>query len=1165
MAEESRLIISIDARNAERNARELSRELQNITNSGNSADRQVNALGSSLRSLAGYMAGIVTVGAAINKVDVYIGLQNRLKLVTNSQVELNTATTDTFNIAQKTASAWESVATVYQRFADNAERLNITMAQTAALTETVSKAISISGGSAASAEAALVQFGQALASGVLRGEEFNSIAEQAPGLLKAIAFGLDTNVGSLRAMAAEGQITGDVLVKSLSKAQPYIDDLFNKTDFTISQSFTKLTNEITKFVGEAGTGSGAAKALSGAIDSLASNLSTIADIAVVGGVTLLTKAILSQAVAIQGSVAASIQRRAADLALLQSQVQLAAIEVQRTRQIAAQAISEIGLARQELNSATTRQARAAATLRLTQAEIAHRIALNQTTAAIAANTAAQNTLNASQAIGSRLLGLVGGPIGAITIGVAALAAGYMYLKSRTAEATEKLAEQAKVAEKTNEELTKLSGNDKKNAVADLTAAFYAQNNELQRSKESVDAVLFAIRASSVENEKARKVTEDARNGVISYNKAIELLNKMDIPTDLYDMLKKQALQYDENSAKAINSQRALGILGSEFKLSGSAAQNQAVQIGLSTDALNENAGAAAAASKALQEYRNKAQSQAANDIYTTGLINQGRSPAQAKAILDLQNAKGMSAILTKEEIDQALINLELTEKNAAAEKRYSDAISNRAKAQADAARKAKQAAEEARRKAEQLAKEQYDLRESISYGFANRTIQIEKDLQNKIADIQKANFNPKDTAGFIANAKARADSEKEIFVAQLEYELNEFQLTEEAKLKKRYEINKLLIESNLSLSNENRDIALQLAEKQYKQEAAYLELSKRQREFQAREQFIDETTRINERYILEQAEIFKINDVKERAFMLEMSRLRKQEEQTKRLQDAQNNWARTQAQMNGTSGYLAISDTQNEQTTQSQSLFDAQMVGIDPNAGIQEIAAQREAIWQASQDRITAIEEAANKARLDLNLSNGEQIAGSMASMFKTMLGEQSGAYKAMFAIEKGMAIARSVMAIQTGIAQASSLPFPANLGAMATVAAQTASIIANIKAVSDVGFQSGGYTGSGGVSDVAGVVHGQEYVLNAAATKRVGVGTLDAINSGASMGGEISVNIQNYGTSKQFDVQQIDANTVRIIARDEAEKVVTGQLSSPNSPISKGIKNNFNTSNRRG
>ena len=1165
MAEESRLIISIDARNAERNARELSRELQNITNSGNSADRQVNALGSSLRSLAGYMAGIVTVGAAINKVDLYIGLQNRLKLVTDSQAELNTAMSDTFGIAQKTASSWDSVAMVYQRFADNADRLNITMAQTAALTETVSKAISVSGGSAASAEAALMQFGQALASGVLRGEEFNSIAEQAPGLLKAIAFGLDTNVGSLRAMAAEGQITGDVLVKSLSKAQPYIDDLFNKTDFTIAQSFTKLSNEITKFVGEAGTGSGAAKALGDSIGFLANNLSTIADIAVVGGVALLTKAILTQTVAIYGSITAASARRAADLASLESQARLAGLEVSRTRQVMALALTEVNLARLERNSAVTRAERSAATMRLTQAEIALALAEKQKTAATIADTAAQNANNAARSRGAMLLGLVGGPIGAITIGVAALAAGYMYLKSRTAEATEKLAEQAKVAEKTNEELTKLSGNDKKNAVADLTAAFYAQNNELQRSKESVDAVLFAIRASSVENEKARKVTEDARNGVISYNKAIELLNKMDIPTDLYDMLKKQALQYDENSAKAINSQRALGILGSEFKLSGSAAQNQAVQIGLSTDALNENAGAAAAASKALQEYRNKAQSQAANDIYTAGLINQGRSPAQAKAILDLQNAKGMSAILTKEEIDQALRNLELTEQNAAAEKRYSDAISNRAKAQADAARKAKQAAEEARRKAEQLAKEQYDLRESISYEFANRTIQIEKDLQNKIADIQKANFNPKDTAGFIANAKARAKSEKEIFVAQLEYELNEFQLTEEAKLKKRYEINKLLIESNLSLSNENRDIALQLAEKQYKQEAAYLELSKRQREFQAREQFIDETTRINERYILEQAEIFKINDVKERAFMLEMNRLKKQEEQTKRLQDAQNNFARTKAQNDGTGGYLAIADTQNEQTAQSQSLFDAEMAGIDPNAGIQEIAAQREAIWQEHQDRMTDIEKAANAARLDLNLSYGEQISGSIASMFKQQGDDQNKYYKAAFTIEKAFAIARSAIAIQAGIAQAANNPFPLNLAAMAAVAAQTASIISNIQSIHTEGFQSGGYTGSGGVSDVAGVVHGQEYVLNAAATKRVGVGTLDAINSGAPMGGEISVNIQNYGTSKQFDVQQIDANTVRIIARDEVEKVVTGQLSSPNSPISKGIKNNFNTSNRRG
>ena len=598
----STLIIEISSEQAARNARALDRELQSIERTGNYATTSMNSMSVAARQLAGYLAGVVTVGTAIAKMDTYTGLQNRLKLVTKSQTELNTAMTDTFAIAQKTASSWDSIAMVYQRFADNAQRLGITMKTTAELTETVSKAISISGGSAASAEAALMQFGQALASGVLRGEEFNSIAEQAPGLLKAIAMGMDTNVGALRAMAAEGKITGDELVKALTKAKPYVDDLFNKTDFTIAQSFTQLSNEVTKFVGVAGQGSGAAAGLSGAISGLAENLGLIANVAVIGGVALLTKTILTQAVAIYGSVKASMARRSADLAILQSQVQLAGIEVQRTRQVAALALTEVNLARQEYNNATTRAARAAATIRLTQAEVALALAEKQKTAATVADTVAQNANNAARSRGAMIFNAAGGWVGVLTIGVAALAAGYMYLKSRTAEANAKLEEQGKIALETDESLKKLTGNDKINAVSNLTSAFNAQNAELGKSKESVDAVLFAIRAASVENEKARKVTEDARNGVISYNQAIELLNKMDIPTDLYEMLKKQVIQYDENAEKASNSQRVLKILGVEFKLSGNAAQNSAVQFDKSTESLGKNATAADKAAKAHSEY-----------------------------------------------------------------------------------------------------------------------------------------------------------------------------------------------------------------------------------------------------------------------------------------------------------------------------------------------------------------------------------------------------------------------------------------------------------------------------------------------------------------------------------------------------------------------------------
>ncbi|OTG95053.1 hypothetical protein B9T24_09870 [Acinetobacter sp. ANC 4654] len=305
MAQESVLRIVIDSRNAERNAQNIARELQSIERNGDHASRSMDSMSVATRQLVGYMGGLVTIGAAINKMDTYTGLTNKLKLVTVNQNELNKAMGDTFKIAQNTAQAWDSVAQIYQRFSDNAKRLNITQAETASLTETVAKAISISGGSAASAEAALIQFSQALASNVLRGEELNSVMEQAPGLAKAIAQGMGITVGQLRSVAAEGKITGDVLVEALGKAKASVDDLFSKTDFTIAQSFTQLSNEVTKFVGEAGKSSGAANALSGSIKVLAENLELIANGAFVIGIGYATKAIAAKTVAIYSSIVAT--------------------------------------------------------------------------------------------------------------------------------------------------------------------------------------------------------------------------------------------------------------------------------------------------------------------------------------------------------------------------------------------------------------------------------------------------------------------------------------------------------------------------------------------------------------------------------------------------------------------------------------------------------------------------------------------------------------------------------------------------------------------------------------------------------------------------------------------------------------------------------------------
>ncbi|MGX2584394.1 hypothetical protein ACWB3E_16920 [Acinetobacter baumannii] len=204
-------------------------------------------------------------------------------------------------------------------------------------------------------------------------------------------------------------------------------------------------------------------------------------------------------------------------------------------------------------------------------------------------------------------------------------------------------------------------------------------------------------------------------------------------------------------------------------------------------------------------------------------------------------------------------------------------------------------------------------------------------------------------------------------------------------------------------------------------------------------------------------------------------------------------------------------------------------------------------------------------------MSYGQQITGSVADMFKTIGGEQSKAYKIMFAAEKAFAIARSIMAIQTGIAEAAANPFPYNLAAMASVAASTASIVANIQSVASVGFASGGYTGNMGRGDVAGVVHGQEYVLNAAATKRVGVDTLNAINSGQSLEKASSsqpiVNIYNLPGQTAEVTQNNDGSLdvrIRQIAGEVAEQVFLQGIQNPNSRISKAFKQNYNATPRR-
>ena len=316
MAEQkSRLVIEIDPSQAKTTISALSKELRGLTENGELSAQKVRQLGRDAADQSGRLdkmtqavkklaAGYLTWQAAqalVLRADGYTNLQNRLRLVTDSQQSLNAATEETFRIAQQTRSSWEGTAQVYQRIAQNAERLKLSQADVARVTETVGKTVSMSGAAAGAAQAAMIQFGQALASGVLRGDEFNSMAENTPAVMDAIAQGLGVTRGELRAMAADGKLTAEAVTQALLRVSGSVDADFSKTQATVGQAFQSFENSLTKFIGEADKAAGASRALADMLLAAGRHIDALAFGAATAGGTAFVRMLMAAQVAAAGT------------------------------------------------------------------------------------------------------------------------------------------------------------------------------------------------------------------------------------------------------------------------------------------------------------------------------------------------------------------------------------------------------------------------------------------------------------------------------------------------------------------------------------------------------------------------------------------------------------------------------------------------------------------------------------------------------------------------------------------------------------------------------------------------------------------------------------------------------------------------------------------------
>ncbi|HWH75547.1 MAG TPA: tape measure protein [Methylibium sp.] len=239
-----------------------------------------------VKQLVGALVAAAGGAKLIAAADEFKSLNARLKLVTGSTEEYADAQVKLFDLAQRTRSSLGETINLYARIANATKDAGVGQDTLLQVVETVNQAVQLSGASAQAAEAALIQLGQGLASGALRGEELNSVLEQTPALADAIAKGLGVTRGELRKLGQDGKLSAEQVLTALRNQREEVAQQFAQLPLTVGQSVTLLKNAGLQLVGAFDTVSGATGGLSGVIKDLAE---FIGSDAVIGAVTAFAK------------------------------------------------------------------------------------------------------------------------------------------------------------------------------------------------------------------------------------------------------------------------------------------------------------------------------------------------------------------------------------------------------------------------------------------------------------------------------------------------------------------------------------------------------------------------------------------------------------------------------------------------------------------------------------------------------------------------------------------------------------------------------------------------------------------------------------------------------------------------------------------------------------
>ena len=480
----------------------LSGNMGRLEASVNRTERSVSSINNTLSGLSS-VAKSVIAALSVQQVaawgNEWVTVNNKLVNAVRGSEQLADVTQRVFDLAQDSRGALGDTATLYGRLERATRSAGTSTKDLATLTETINKGLVVSGATAEEASSVMVQLSQALASGVLRGEEFNAISENGSRLAVALADSLGVTVGELRNMAGQGKLTTDVVVNGLLKQADPIAKEFANTAMTMGQALTVATNNIVKFVGESSTVSSGINAFNDTVITLSNNLDVIgtavAGLAMVFGgrfAGALAAATSSQA----ANLKTTIQGVAATRTRAKEEAAAASVTARKATADKGAALSALNVAKAEYEVAKGSAAEATALANVTRLRGAY--IESAAAAAVANNALAASEKNVAatgltMANALKAVRLAIAPLGGVVGIVSMLAAGWYLYAQHQEEARQETIAFADTLPDVIAKLHELNQAQINGYLADTVKSIREQKKELEglgkeydRTKEKVD-------------------------------------------------------------------------------------------------------------------------------------------------------------------------------------------------------------------------------------------------------------------------------------------------------------------------------------------------------------------------------------------------------------------------------------------------------------------------------------------------------------------------------------------------------------------------------------------------------------------------------------------------------------------------------------------------------